>query len=118
MSLKLHDPPGFVKDLLDANKQTWHVLCSSFFLPLPDTVHYVEYRSDTISALMLTENVSSTLTPQFYDQTKVVEKNPTQPQKITWIGFPKKVCYAHHVQISLRDHGSYVPRSSSTIRMM
>ena len=52
-------------------------------------------RSDTISAFMLSENVSPILTPQFYDQTKVTENNPTPPVKITWIGFPKKVRYIY-----------------------
>ncbi|KAF9459656.1 hypothetical protein BDZ94DRAFT_997828 [Collybia nuda] len=70
MSLARHDPPGFVDDLTEANKQGW---------------------SDTISSFMLTENVSSTLTPQFYDATKVLEVNPVPIEPITWFAFPKKV---------------------------
>ncbi|KAF9459691.1 hypothetical protein BDZ94DRAFT_1239063 [Collybia nuda] len=70
MSLSRHDPPGFVDDLTEANKKGW---------------------SDLISSFMLTENVSSTLTPQFYDATKVVEINPVQIDPITWFGFPKLV---------------------------
>ncbi|KAF9058849.1 hypothetical protein BDP27DRAFT_1453694 [Rhodocollybia butyracea] len=70
MSLPRHDPPGYVNDLTDEHKQAW---------------------SNTIGSFMLTENVSSIMTPQFYDATKVVEKNPQSPSKITWVVFPKKV---------------------------
>ena len=42
---------------------------------------------------MNTTWVNPKLTPQFYDATKVKEKEPTTEAKITWIAFPKKVCY-------------------------
>jgi len=71
MSLPRHDPPGFVTDLTsDEDKQAW---------------------SDLISSFMLTENVSPSLTPQFYDAAKVPEQNVLPAAKITWIGFPKQV---------------------------
>jgi hypothetical protein len=67
---KLHDAPGFVTDLnSDAQKQAW---------------------SDLISSFMLTDNVSPSLTPQFYDSTKVPETDPSTA-KVTWTGFPKQV---------------------------
>jgi len=71
MSLPRHDPPGFVKDIkTDENKQAW---------------------SDLISSFMNTTWVNPTLTPQFYDATKVKEKEPTQNHPITWNAFPKKI---------------------------
>jgi hypothetical protein len=70
MSLSRHDPPGFVDDLTEENRQGW---------------------SDLISSFMLTDRVSPTLTPQFYDAVKVIEKNPIATQKVTWIAFPKKI---------------------------
>ncbi|QRV92522.1 COBW/P47K family protein [Ceratobasidium sp. AG-Ba] len=73
MSLRRHDPPGFVEDLSEANKDGWSAIISGF---------------------MLTEQVSPILTPQFYDETKVVVENPSS-YKVTWIGFPRKVKLAH-----------------------
>lgn len=48
-------------------------------------------RSDLISSFMNTTWVNPTLTPQFYDATKVTEKEPIQDHKVTWNAFPKKV---------------------------
>ncbi|KAH9477702.1 hypothetical protein JR316_0009928 [Psilocybe cubensis] len=74
MSLKYHDPPGFVDDLTEENKKLW---------------------SQQISSFMLTDRVTPTLEPQFYDATKVMEKDPQNDAKITWIAFPKQVKIAN-----------------------
>jgi len=40
-------------------------------------------------------NVSPSNTPQFYDATLVVEEEPSEPEVVKWIGFPKQLRLKH-----------------------
>ncbi|TFK70988.1 hypothetical protein BDN72DRAFT_856505 [Pluteus cervinus] len=77
MSLPRHDPPGFVNDLLEENRQGW---------------------SDLISGLMLTDDVSPTLTPHFYDATKVKEQTEALIARVTWVGFPNRQSDSNNIK--------------------
>ncbi|KAJ7084936.1 hypothetical protein C8R44DRAFT_753015 [Mycena epipterygia] len=68
MALPLHNPPGFVNDLTEENRKEW---------------------SHVISAFMVTDNVSPSLTPQFYDAT-LVDEEEVAYATVKWIGFPKQ----------------------------
>ncbi|KAF5378429.1 hypothetical protein D9757_011157 [Collybiopsis confluens] len=68
--LPLHDPPGFVEDLRQENRQGW---------------------SKIISAFMHTRRVNPTTTPHFYDATREPEQAPIVPALVTWLGFPRQV---------------------------
>ncbi|PPQ95706.1 hypothetical protein CVT25_000785 [Psilocybe cyanescens] len=95
MSLKYHDAPGFVDDLTEANKKLWHAQFLMIGFPFGLTSDFHLNRSETISSFMLTSRVTPKLEPQFYDATKVFEKEPQSDAKITWIAFPKRVKIAN-----------------------
>lgn len=68
MSLARHSPPGFSTDLTEKNKILW---------------------SEWISSIM--DSPRNAPAVQFYNATKVVEKEPVANRRITWIGFPRNV---------------------------
>lgn len=100
MSLQRHDPPGFVQDLLEENRQGWYEISVVFIHEVTSHLSYL-FRSDIISGFMHTQRVAPSITPHFYDATRTQEEDPIEQAKVTWLAFPRRVRSTEGIDVQI-----------------